>query len=418
METEKKIKINQERLWSDLLELGKIGYQKKGQGVTRTALSEADIIAKDWLSERMKAAGLTVRVDAACNVIGTLKTGEAKSKKVAAMGSHLDTVPNGGMFDGALGVLGALECVRVIRENQIQLPWDLEIINFCDEEAAHNAGTVGSRAMLGMLQKDEIYRAKAKGIPTFAIDMERMGKDPARIGEARRNPNSFRFFLELHIEQGSLLESKELRVAAVIGIAGIYRYLVTVSGEAAHAGTTPMSLRNDALVNGAPVFTLLPQWVKARNTEMVGTIGQVTIEPGVTNVVPGLCRFVVELRSQVTEDMGAIRDLLRAYGTEREGWVIETIYEKDSIALAEPLINHIALAAENEGLAYTCMTSGAGHDAQTFAPFVPTGMVFVPCRGGVSHCPKESIDVENAADGCQVLLRTLLQLANEDRKSL
>jgi hydantoinase/carbamoylase family amidase len=408
--------VNTERLWSDLQELGKIGFVK-GRGVTRLALSDADIAAKEWLTERMKEAGLEVHMDAATNVIGKLKSATEKDTKIVAVGSHLDTVPQGGMFDGALGVLAGLECVRVLQENKIGLPWNLEIINFSDEEASHNAGTIGSRAMMGKLSRNEIYRSKEKGIPTFAEDMKRLGKDPDRIGEAVRNPKIFKVFLELHVEQGSLLEARGIDIGAVTGIVGIYRYIVNILGKADHAGTTPMSLRDDALVKAAPIFTLLPQWVRARNPEMVGTIGQISLEPGVTNVVPGKCIFIVELRSMRPEDMAAIRDLLREWVGKHRGSSIKTIYEKDSVELSKPVIDTIVRAAEIEGLSVIRMASGAGHDSQSCAPYVPTGMIFVPSRGGKSHCPEEWTDAQQAANGCRVLLRTILELAGEDSTS-
>ena len=194
-------------------------------------------------------------------------------------------------------------------------------------------------------------------------------------------------------------------------IVGIYRYVVVVEGEPAHAGTTPMTLRNDALVKAAPLFTLLPEWVKARDPEMVGTIGQVEIFPGATNVVPGRCRFVVEVRSQRSADMVHIRELLKAYAAGREGWRVETILEKDGTPCAEPLIQTVANAAVAEGLSCIRKPSGAGQDAQSMAAAgVPTGMIFVPCRRGVSHSPDEWIEPTQAAQGCQVLLRTLLGL--------
>jgi hydantoinase/carbamoylase family amidase len=410
MKNPNKLKINARRLWSDLMELGRIGKQAGG-GVTRTALSDADQQARHWLADKMKAAEMIVNIDAAMNVIGTLETEAPQTEKKAAVGSHLDTVPNGGMFDGALGVLAALECARTLRENGVKLPWDLEVISFCDEEAAHNAGTVGSRAMMGVLQDGEIHRVKTKGSATFAQNLKRLGRDPDKIDAARRKAGEFEFFLELHIEQGPRLETENLHIGAVTAITGIYRYIVTVSGEAAHAGTTPMALRNDALVEAAPVFSLLPQWVGEQNPEMVGTIGQVSLEPGASNVVPGECRFVVELRSQIAEDMLAVRDRLKAYAAHKEGWRVETIYEKESVRLADPLIDHIISAARSEDFASTRMPSGAGHDAQSLAPFVPTGMIFVPCRNGISHSPLELIEEDNAADGCQVLLKALLQLA-------
>jgi hydantoinase/carbamoylase family amidase len=405
--------VNTERLWSDLQELGKIGFVE-GEGVTRLALSDADIAAKEWLTKRMKEAGLEVHMDAATNVIGKLKSATVRDSKIVAVGSHLDTVPQGGRFDGALGVLAGLECARVLQEKKIGLPWDLEIINFSDEEASHNAGTVGSRAMMGTLSRDEIYRSKEKGVPTFAEDMKRLGKDPDRIGEAIRSPKMFKALLELHIEQGSLLEARGIDIGAVTGIVGIYRYSVEVLGKTDHAGTTPMSLRDDALVKAAPIFTLLPQWVKARNREMVGTIGQIGLEPGATNVVPGKCMCTVELRSMKPEDMAAIRDLLREWVGKHKGSSIKTIYEKDSVELLKPVIDTIVRAAEIEGLSVIRMVSGAGHDSQSFAPYVPTGMIFVPSRGGKSHCPEEWTDAQQAANGCRVLLRTILELAGQD----
>lgn len=403
-------RINGERVWAELMELGQIGYAE-GRGVTRTALSEADLTGRAWFVEKLRAAGLEVRVDAACNLIGRLACGRPGGG-VVAMGSHLDTVPQGGRFDGMLGVLGALECARTIREGGLTLPWDLEVIDFTDEEAAHHAGTVGSRAMLGLLQAGELTRRVGAGRPSFADDLRQAGRDPERIGEARRDPREFRGYLELHIEQGARLESQGIQIGAVTAIVGISRYLVTVEGEASHAGTTPMGLRRDALVEAAPVFTLLPEWLRARNPEMVGNIGQLELHPGAINVVPGRCRFVVEVRSQTREDMIHLRETLAAHAAARAGWSMETLFEKDATPCAEPLIRGVERAAAAEGLSCLRMPSGAGHDAQSFAAAgVPTGMIFVPCRRGMSHSPEEWIEPAQAAQGCQVLLRTLLDQA-------
>ncbi len=411
MNIQEEVKINSKRLWSELMELGTFGKQENG-GITRRALSDEDQQAQQWLMDKMRQTGMNVHVDAAMNVIGTLKAQSPQTDKKGAIGSHLDTVPNGGLFDGILGVLAALECARTFKEHKINLPWDLEVISFCDEEAAHNAGTVGSRAMMGILQDDEIFRTKNKGGPTFADDMKRLGQDPGLIAMAKRDSNDLAFFLELHIEQGRRLEVEARQIGVVTAIVGIYRYIVTVTGESAHAGTTPMALRRDALVEAAPMFSLLPEWVRERNPEMVGTIGQVNVEPGASNVVPGECRFVVELRSQIPEDMQAIRDMLIEYCAEKESWHIETIYEKDSVQLSSRMIETISAAAGND-FDWIRMPSGAGHDAQSLAPFVPTGMIFVPCRNGISHNPAEWIEENNAADGCQVLFNTVKRLAEE-----
>jgi hydantoinase/carbamoylase family amidase len=409
-------RINGERLWADLMALGAIGFEP-GRGVTRTALSDADLRGREWLVGKFRGAGLDVRTDAACNVIGRWRTGSG-GPRVAAVGSHLDTVPQGGRFDGMLGVLAGLECVRTLQEHGIALPWDLEVIDFTDEEGAHNAGTVGSRAMLGDLAEGELGQSIRQGRSSFAEDLRKAGKDPTRIGEARRDPAEFAWYLELHIEQGARLETQKIQIGAVTAIVGIYRYLVTVEGEAAHAGTTPMGIRKDALVKAAPLFSLLPDWVTARDSEMVGTIGQMELFPGATNVVPGRCRFTVEVRSQRTEDMVHLRDLLKAYAAARDGWHVKTILEKKGTPCAEPLIRAIEEAAGAEGLSCVRMPSGAGHDAQSLAAAgVPTGMIFVPCRRGVSHSPEEWIEPAQAAHGCQVLLRTMLALADEARRT-
>lgn len=400
-------RINGDRLWADLMALGAIGYAE-GRGVTRTALSQGDLAGKAWLVQQYEAAGLEVRTDAAFNVIGRLACG-VPGAGLVALGSHLDTVPQGGKFDGMLGVLGALECVRTIREQGLALPRDLEIISFTDEEGAHGTGTVGSRAMLGQLKDGELTKSTGRDHPTFAESLAGTGRDPARIAEARRGPGEFSCYLELHIEQGRRLESEGIQIGAVTAIVGIYRYLVTVTGEASHAGATPMALRDDALVKAAPLFTLLPEWVRERNPEMVGTIGQLELHPGAANVVPGACRFMVEVRSQHREDMVHVRKLLTEYAAGREGWKVETVVEKDATPCTPHLIQAVADAARDEGLSCIRMPSGAGHDAQSFAAAgVPTGMIFTPCRRGMSHSPEEWIEPAQAAQGCQVLLRTLL----------
>jgi hydantoinase/carbamoylase family amidase len=406
------LKINAERLWSDLMVLGQIGFSQE-KGVSRPALSETDLEAREWLKNKMESDGLDVRTDAAMNVIGTLKSSAKKSEKVLVICSHLDTVPSGGMFDGALGVVAGLECARTLKENRVQLPWDVEIINFSDEEAAYNAGTIGSRAMIGKLVENEIYVSKTGGEKTFATQLKKTGADPGRIGDAVRDQDAFTAVLELHIEQGNRLESDGIQIGAVTGIVGIYRYIIKVKGEANHAGTTPMRLRDDALVKAAPIFLLLPQWCLARNTEMVGTIGQVTLEPGATNVIPGECSFVVELRSMKNDDMEAVRDMLKNWIDGHSGFSMKTILEKGSVKLSNTLIDTVSRAAEMEGLSNIKMPSGAGHDTQSFAPQVPCGMIFIPCRKGKSHSPEEQIESRQAAEGCQVLLRTVLEMAKQ-----
>jgi len=184
-----------------------------------------------------------------------------------------------------------------------------------------------------------------------------------------------------------------------------------VNGQADHAGGTPMALRKDALVMASPFFALLPEWLREQNPAMVGTIGQLALEPGSVNVVPGRCWFVVELRSQLPTDMKAVRDRLFAYADKRDQWQVQTIYEKDSISLSQTMVDTIARATDIEGFSHMRMPSGAGHDAQSLAPFLPAGMIFTPCKNGVSHNPDEWIDPEQAAAGCRAMLKTVLLMA-------
>ena len=412
--TPDKIQIDEDRLFQELMELGKIGYVE-GQGVVRPALSDADMEAGRWLERKMLDAGLEVRRDAAFNMIGALRSSARKGTPVMAVGSHLDTVEGGGMFDGALGVLAGLECVRYLREHDIDLPWDLELINFCDEEGSHYGGTFGSRAMMGLLKPDEIRQSTRSDRPSFAEDLIRCGGDPDRISEAVRDPSEFEAYLELHIEQGRVLENEDRPIGVVTGIAGIHRDLVTIVGETDHAGATPMALRDDALVKAAPLFTLLPEWVRARSEDMVGTIGRLALSPNVANAIPGKCEFVVELRSMRVQDTIHVGELVTEWVSGRKGCSVRTVERKESVDLSGALIDRISQAAEKEGLAFKKMHSGAGHDAQTLAPFLPSGMIFVPSREGKSHSPEEWTDPKHVADGCRVLVRTILELA---RKSI
>ena len=408
--------INEERFWADLMELGKIGFCE-GHGVSRIALSTEDLLARAWLTRKMKTAGLEVREDQTCNMIGLLRTKTPQTTKNGVVGSHLDTVPEGGMFDGALGVIAALECARAFREAAINLPWNLEVINFCDEEGRHHAGTMGSRAMLGYLTEEDLNGIGNKHDKSFLENLQALGKEPSHIHQAIRDPDNFDFFLELHIEQGKLLESKNKNIGAVTGIAGIQRFMIKSRGEAGHAGTFPMHLRDDALVKAAPLFTLVPQWVAERNPEMVGTIGKVTVSPGAPNVIPESCTFIVEIRSQLQEDLDAIGNRLRSYVTERKDFEINQIYQKAPRLLNEEMITTVRKAAKQEGCTVIKMASGAGHDAHTFASSVPTGMIFVPCVNGISHNPLEWVQKEDAVAGCKVMMRTLLLLAHKHQIS-
>lgn len=402
--------INQQRLTSDLKELGQIGRLQRG-GITRHALTNADREARHWLSQRMREAGLSVSMDGSANVIGTLDCGSPRAPSVV-IGSHLDTVPQGGMFDGALGVLAGLECARAIQEQGETLPWHLQVINFTDEEGYYNAGTFGSRAMLGMVSEEELYQHKT-GTTCIADALTALNLSPASVLKARRPVADFRAYFELHIEQSTRLERGGYDVGIVTGITGIYRYLVSILGQAGHAGTTPMPSRDDALVKAAPLFSLLPEWCQARTSELVATIGQVELVPGAVNVIPGECKCTVELRAMDSEHMRKIKERLASYVEERPPSHMSVVLEKDSVPMDATLVSALEEAARC--VKHCRMPSWAGHDAQSFATNVPTAMLFVPSQNGASHCPEEWTEFEQAARGAQVLLDAICQLAKDER---
>ncbi len=401
--------ISSERLWSDLMELGEIGSTGDG-GVSRPGLSPGEEEARQWFIAACKKAGLTVRMDAMRNVIAQLPS-KNPGAKILATGSHLDSVPNGGRFDGALGAVAALECARVIIENKIELPFTLEVGAFVDEEGAYGAGSVGSRAMLGTLSPGELQRVSTRTGTSFADDLAKLGGDASV--DVRRSPEEFAYYVELHLEQGPRLENAGKDCGPVTAIVGIERYEVVVTGEAGHAGTTPMQGRKDALVMAAPFFTLLPQWAMEQNPEMVATIGTLQLHPGGANIIPGECRFVVGARSAKQEDLDAIGRRIMDYVKDKPAFSVKQIYKKPGAVMHPEVIAAIEKGAAMAGCSSMPLSSGAGHDAQTLGPYLPTGMIFVPCRKGLSHNPGEWIEPEQAAKGAQVLLNSLLILSGK-----
>jgi hydantoinase/carbamoylase family amidase len=266
--------------------------------------------------------------------------------------------------------------------------------------------------MLGMLAPGELARRGAVNDRCFADDLIKLGGDPGE-NKAVRASEEFAWFLELHIEQGKRLETAGKECGVVTAIVGIDRYEVVTVGEAGHAGTTPMQARKDALVMAAPLFHLLPAWAIERNPEMVATIGALTLSPGVPNVIPAECRFVVELRAAAQTDLDAMRARLVAYISDKPAFALRQIYKKTGVRMHPQAIAAVEKAVAAVGCSSMTLPSGAGHDAQTFAHAVPTAMIFTPCRRGVSHNPAEWLEPAQAATGAQVLLNAVLALSSK-----
>ena len=403
-ETASRLEVDGERLLADIDHLATIGADAGG-GVSRVAYSMADVEARGWTIDRMTELGMQVRRDEALNVIGRYP-GREPALKPIALGSHTDTVPNGGRYDGALGVVAALGCVRALRVAGVRLRHPVEVIDFAAEEATLGAGTLGSLAMTGRLQRGALAGQAWDGRPA-AAHIRDAGLDPLSLGRAVRPRRALAAYLELHIEQGSVLETEGIAIGVVEGIVAIRRYLATFIGQANHAGTTPMAQRNDALVMAAP-FVLGVREI-ALATGIVGTVGAVHVEPGAASVIPGRVALDAETRGLDEKAVDRAEEQLSALAEELGGQLSRTS-AKGATHSDPRLLTAIEAACDDLGLAHRRMASGAGHDAMVIGEFIPSAMVFVPSRGGVSHSPEEFTEPGHCIDGVRVLLKALLEV--------
>lgn len=368
--------------------------------------------SRNWLSERMREAGLAVRIDAASNLIGSLPGGEPHLPPIM-IGSHTDTVTGGGRFDGIIGVLAGIEIARLLKENGVTLRHPLEVVDFTAEEPSEfGISTVGSRGMVGNLSDDMLARTDATGL-TLREAIARQGGSPEQLALTARKPGSVALYLELHIEQGPVLEQTGHKLGVVLGIVGIHRYRATIVGEPNHAGTTPMHLRRDALAGFCEIGLAFERLCRRTYAaDVVGTIGKLTMEPNASNVVPGKVVCDMEIRSL---DMGVCEDIYQAFAAEASQIAaarnldlhLEPLSKSDAI-LVEPSVKEILLEACAGVAPTTTLPSGAGHDANQLAKIAPIGMIFVPSRGGRSHCPEEWTDFADVATGVEALARAVL----------
>jgi N-carbamoyl-L-amino-acid hydrolase len=404
------IRVNGTRLNANLQALAEFGKNPQG-GVTRLAYSEADRQGREYVMGLMRAAKLNVSIDAAGNIIGRRHAagGETKATPLV-LGSHIDSVPDGGNYDGDVGSLGAIEVAQTLAENNIKPNRPLEVIIFQNEEG----GLIGSGAISGLLSEKELDLV-SRSDKTIREGIKFIGGDPAKIASVRRRPHSIAAYLELHIEQGGILEAEKIDIGVVEGIVGINWWDVTIEGFANHAGTTPMNNRQDALLAAAKFIEAVNRIVTSVPGRQVGTVGRIQALPGAPNVIPGKVVLSLELR-----DLDAVK-ILKLYQQIRA--------EADQIAKAtkvtfdfkeintnipaptNPTIRRlIDQSAKELGLTTKVMPSGAGHDAQDMARLGPVGMIFIPSIGGISHSPKEFSRPKDIENGANVLLGTLLKL--------
>lgn len=406
--------IDADRLWADLMRLGEI--TEPGRPYTRRSFTPLFAAGRAAIEAMMIEAGLTVRVDAAGNMIGRLD-GHDPALGVIAMGSHSDTVPNGGRFDGVAGVVAAIEAARAIAARG-GLRHSLEVIDFLAEEpSAFGLSCIGSRGMVGLLDAGMLAMTDPSG-RVLADALREVGGDPDALDAARRN--DLAAFLELHIEQGPVLEAAEIDIGAVTSIVGIRRIEIAFKGQAAHAGTAPMNQRKDAGYAGALALVAVRELAETLAGEgedyFVATVGLLNVRPGGSNVVPGACSLVIDARSSNTRltdrfeaeiDKASNAAAVKA-GVEREAFVI--LSDGLPAQCDDAIRDAIARGAADLGLASTSIASGAGHDAAFVARICPMGMIFIPCLKGVSHNPDEWSTREEVAAGAGVLFEAVRRL--------
>ena len=408
--------VNRQRLWDTLQKLSEFGRPPGAGfegGVTRLGFSAEDLAARAYVTSLLRDAGLTVRVDPAGNLFARREGTE--NLPVLLFGSHIDSVPNGGNFDGQVGSMGALEVMRTLGERGVKTRHPLELVIWVNEEGHHfGKGVFGSAAAAGLLGPEVLDRRDSDGL-TLADWLRRYGQDPARFAEAQIAKGALAGYLELHIEQGGILDERGIPIGVVQGIVGINWWTCTAEGFANHAGTTPMDRRQDAFAAAARAALAVREEVRAEPGRQVGTVGYAKVEPGARNIIPGRVEFPVELRDLDADKVAPlwvrIEQRFQKISAEENVKINCVPLSHDIPARTDPALQQVIRdAATAVGLATLDLPSGAGHDAQNMAHLAPIGMIFVPSRGGISHSPREYSSPEHVANGAEVLYRSLLLL--------
>jgi len=415
------IAINKRRLLRDLNAVSRIGIGDHGS-VTRLVFSIKELRSRQFLIHQMQEIGLQVHIDRIGNIFGRLDGTNAKSAALL-VGSHLDTVVHGGRFDGTLGVIAALEAVRILKEQKIVLLSPVEVVCFVGEESSRfGYSTLGSSLVAGEVQgKDLAHAADAQGIKLEDI-LASMGIYRNHLPSMRRDPSTIKAYLELHIEQGPILEAKKKPIGIVTSIAAPTRFRVVFTGQANHSGTTPMEMRRDALVAASELIVVVEKicrrYSHMKKGRVVGTVGAMKIEPGIINAIPGKAELSVDVRSITANAKRRVVRLVQAHIREiaRRRKIraeILPLREEDPVPLDRRLIHLLQECCESRNINYEIMPSGAGHDAMQMAKVTRAAMLFIPSRRGISHSPLEWSEPEDICLGAQLLLDSIIRIGNE-----
>ncbi|WP_301835206.1 M20 family metallo-hydrolase [uncultured Veillonella sp.] len=398
--------IQRERLQKDFDAMAQL--TGLGEGINRLAFTEADWEGRQYIIDRMTDAGLDVEIDGFGNVIG-YKVGTNPDLPIIMVGSHTDSVPNGGNYDGVVGVLSAIEVVRSIIDDGFEHDHTIAVVDFmCEESSRFGAATLGSKAMRGKLTLNDLHRLVDKqGISLYDALKNRKLYPDAIESMAYKRP--VKAFIEMHIEQGKVLEHEQKQIGIVSGIAAPERFYVTIRGNADHSGATPMNLRHDALCGASKIILGIEEVTSMQEEPpVVGTVGIAEVVPGAMNVIPGSVKLGVDIRSisKVARDsvVFLIKELIDVIAEKRGlSYTIEPIAQDHPVAMHPAMIREIEEAVKSVGVDYMTMPSGAGHDAMHWTEVAPTGMIFIPCRDGISHNPAEFAAMNDIVVGTEVL---------------
>lgn len=411
------LKIDLERVKQDIYTIGRYGYNHEDQGVYRQGFSDEDMKARAWLLEQFSNLGLHSYMDGAGNAIGRYGDPE---QKALLIGSHMDSVPAGGMFDGVLGVVAGLECIRVLKENDVPLKHAIEVIGTSEEEGRFG-GMLGAQALSGALKLDWLERAKDNTTGELLRDAMARHQMPYHLAmDAARDPEQLVGFLEVHVEQGPVLEQTHNTIGVVEGISGVFKWMIRFIGKADHAGTAPMNLRSDAFMGVADFAHEISRIIDEEGTDKTRlTIGTVELKPGFPHTVPGRAEFSLVGRDMSEDIMKNLTDscrrVLSAIARKHA-----LMFEYDQMSWLSPqhcspeMIELLERHSRALGYKTLIMPSGAGHDCQFFTEITPTGLLFIPSVGGVSHAPDEWSHWHDVEKGCNVLLNSVLEITRQD----
>ena len=411
--------IQRERLVKDFEAMAQL--TAPGEGINRLAFTDADWAGRQYIIDRMTDAGLSVEIDDFGNVIG-YKIGKKPDLPAVMVGSHTDSVPNGGNYNGVVGVLSAIEVIRSMIDDGYEHHHTIAVVSFmCEESGRFGNATLGSKAMRGELTLQDLHHLVDKqGISLYeALKGRNLNPDGIETMAYKRPVKSF---TEIHIEQGKVLEHEQKTIGIVTGIAAPERFYVTIRGNADHSGATPMNLRHDALCGASKIILGIEEIASMQEEPpVVGTVGIVEVTPGAMNVIPGAVKLGVDIRSISKVARNSVVTLVKEFidiTAEKRGlsYTIETIAQDHPVEMHPAMIREIEEAIKSVGVEYMTMPSGAGHDAMHWAEAIPTGMIFIPCRDGISHNPAEFAEMDDIVTGADVLDKVLRKLSLEETK--